>query len=125
MHNSGPGPQVRALAGSSYKSDEAKFKEMADASTALAKAYIQLFKDAAGAAGASPPTAEGGAAKPAGSGTRQLAAARMHLRGVLKQCEASFSEHASWQELAALMQQVTALEDEALAAAKAAAADSK
>lgn len=93
--------QVRGLTGTGYKSDEAKFIEMADASAALARAYIQLSTRSAG---------DGKGAASSAVAVRELAAARMHLRGVLKQCENSFGEHAAWRQLDSLLAEVTALE---------------
>ncbi|KAL6762659.1 hypothetical protein V8C86DRAFT_3173802 [Haematococcus lacustris] len=93
--------QVRGLTGTGYKSDEAKFIEMADASAALARAYIQLSTRSAG---------DGKGAASSAVAVRELAAARMHLRGVLKQCENSFGEHAAWRQLGSLLAEVTALE---------------
>lgn len=122
--------QVRALTGTSYKSDEAKFKEMAAASAALAKAYIKVYAShtasnatadpgATAAEGASASQFAGVSKAKLQAGIKELAAARMHLRGVLKQCEASFQEHEAWQELSQLLKEVTALEDGAVAASKA------
>ena len=106
---------MRALTGTSFKSDEKRFAEMAEASAALARAYIQLYNTSTSAATAT----SGAAAAPAGPGAvRELAAARMHLRGVLKQCEGTFGEHAKWAEMDALLREVTALEEAALARAK-------
>lgn len=47
------------------------------------------------------------------SSIRELAAARMHLRGVLKQCQPAFEEHAKWQALSAACNEITAAEAEA------------
>jgi len=120
--------------------------EVADASLALAQAYMQLFRGSS-----TPATAEiaphsnsssnlqestSGApvqqassistpfpvagpeavaiSKPIQPGSiRELAAARMHLRGVLKQCEPVFGEHAKWQALSVACADVTAAEGEA------------
>jgi hypothetical protein len=56
-----------------------------------------------------------------GGGLRELSAARLHLRGLLKQCEAAFEEQPLYAQLAALLAEVQAAEDAALAAKKAAA----
>ena len=95
-------PQVRALQSSPYKSDPEAFAAMADASAQLCRAYL-----ATAAAGQ--------------GGVRELAAGRMHLRGLLKQCEAAFEDREEYWQLQALLQQVVAAEDAAVAAKKAAA----
>ncbi|KAF5842032.1 hypothetical protein DUNSADRAFT_9601, partial [Dunaliella salina] len=144
--------QVRALSGSAaFKSDEARFVEVADASLALARAYLQLYQNAtlpqgtmstvqhASANGSnsnaadqqesappasSPakPSAAAAAAAAAAAITplavqpgsiRELAAARMHLRGLLKQCEPVFREHAKWQALSNACAEITAAETDA------------
>jgi hypothetical protein len=75
---------------------------MADASTQLCRAYL-----ATAAAGQ--------------GGVRELAAGRMHLRGLLKQCEGSFEESEQYKQLQELLLQVVEAEDAAVAAKKAAA----
>jgi hypothetical protein len=40
----------------------------------------------------------------------------MHLRGVIKQCEGCFEEHALLQEMSVLLAEVVALEEQARAA---------
>lgn len=156
---------MRALSGSAaFKTDEVRFVQVADASLALAKAYIHLFRGCGGTAGGggrqqgsehagtrgipegeqehcgsqqqapSPPapapsaaaaTAAAAAAAAASStplpaqpgSIRELAAARMHLRGVLKQCEPAFGEHPKWRALSDVCAEVTALEGAAKSAA--------
>lgn len=130
---------MRALSGSAaFKSDEARFIEVADASLALAGAYMQLYR------GSSPPTSTAGqsngnaestsaassqlgpgesAASPTATGrrtiqqssVRELAAARMHLRGLLKQCEPAFGEHAKWTALSDACAEISNAEAEAKA----------
>jgi hypothetical protein len=46
----------------------------------------------------------------------------MHLRGLLKQCEAAFEERQEYKQLQELLQQVVEAEDAAVAAKKQAAA---
>ena len=124
---------MRGLTTTSFKSDEPKFEAMARASLDLCRTHVDLFKAAAAAAAAvaatdsladgakpSDESAAAAPAKPAASGVRDLAAARMHLRGILKQCEASFSGHALFAEMKTLLDEVVCMEDEAVAAAKAA-----
>ena len=122
---------MRGLTTTSFKSDEPKFEAMARASLDLCRTHVDLFKAAAAAAAATAVAADSLAdgekasvaaapAKPAASGVRDLAAARMHLRGILKQCEASFSGHALFAEMKTLLDEVVCMEDEAVAAAKAA-----
>lgn len=94
--------QVRALQSSPFKSDPAAFAAMADASAQLCRAYLT----SAAAAGQ------------AGGGVRELAAGRMHLRGVLKQCEAAFEGSEDYVRLQALLQEVVEAEEAAVAAAK-------
>ena len=128
--------QVRALSGSAaFKSDEPRFVEVADASLALAQTYLDLHHSSrpipsaalqpsidgtsssgtpssAGAAASASPAAAG-VAQTAGqqlSSTRELAAARMHLRGLLKQCEPVFGEHVKWQALSDACAQISAAE---------------
>ncbi len=98
--------QVRALTGTSYKSDEKRFVEMAEASVDLAQAYVRLY------------TASAGASATGAGAVRELAAARMHLRGVLKQCEQAFGEHEAWRRMDEVLQQVLRLEEQAVAASK-------
>lgn len=104
--------QVRALQSSPYKSDPEAFAAMATASDHLCRAYL------ATAAAAAASSNEAGA----GGGLRELSAARMHLRGLLKQCEATFEEDSAFLGLSELLARVTAAENAALAAKKAAAA---
>ena len=123
--------QVRALTSTSFKSDPVKFEAMARASLRLCRAYVDIHLAAGGqpAAGSSQPSPSGGAAEKgaaagAGSGAgggagqggslRDLSAARMHLRGVLKQCEGAFGEHALQREMGDLLEEVLALEQRAL-----------
>ncbi|GBF87798.1 hypothetical protein Rsub_00509 [Raphidocelis subcapitata] len=84
---------VRALQGSSFARDRPAFEAMAGASLRLADAYARL------------------------GAPRELAAARMHLRGVLRQSEAEFGGAELHAQLAAKLAEVEAAE----AAAKAAA----
>lgn len=42
-------------------------------------------------------------------GTRDLAAAKLHLRGILKQCEPRFGESALYDEMKVLLEDVEAL----------------
>lgn len=159
------GMQVRALSGSAaFKSDEARFVEVADASLALAQTYLQLFRGGTAAAsvlsstqttasssdnsangcssntgndnvmvqGQAAPTpvplasstgpATATAAAAAATSTplplqpgsiRELAAARMHLRGLLKQSQQAFEGHAKWQALSAACNEIMAAEAEA------------
>lgn len=57
-------------------------------------------------------------------GLRDFSAARLHLRGMLKQCEESFAETEHYQRMQSLLQDVVAAEDAALAAKRAAEAAS-
>jgi hypothetical protein len=75
---------------------------MADASAQLCRAYL-----ATAAAGQ--------------GGVRELAAGRMHLKGLLKQCEAAFENTQEYMQLQGLLQEVVAAEDAAVAAKKQAA----
>jgi hypothetical protein len=95
--------QVRALQSSPYKSDPDAFVSMASATDHLCRAYL-----ATAAAGQ--------------GGLRELSAARMQLRGMLKQCEEAFGEQQQYKQLQGLLQEVLAAEDAALAAKKAAEA---
>lgn len=97
--------QVRALQSSPFKSDPEAFAVMAEASEQLCKAYLATA------------TASG----VAGGGLRELSAARMHLKGLLKQCEPAFEGEDRYKELQALLAEVVAAEDAALAAKTAAA----
>lgn len=94
---------MRALQSSPYKSDAEAFAAMADASAHLCRAYLASAASGVG-------------------GVRELAAGRMHLRGLLKQCEAAFEVSVEYKELQELLQQVVAAEDAAVAAKKQAAA---
>ncbi|KAG2495053.1 hypothetical protein HYH03_006983 [Edaphochlamys debaryana] len=94
--------QVRALAGGAFKTDEARFVEYAQASEALCRAYIQCYQ----------------AGKPGGS--KDLSAGRMHLKGMLRATQEAFGEHPETAKLQAVLEEVTALEDQALAEARAA-----
>lgn len=75
---------------------------MADASLALCEAYLSSAASGAG-------------------GLRELSAARMHLRGLLKQCEDAFEAHERYGQLAVLLARVMAADEAALAAKRAAA----
>jgi hypothetical protein len=94
--------QVRALQNSPYKSDADAFAAMADASAQLCRAYL-----ASAAAGT--------------GGVRELAAGRMHLKGLLKQCQAAFEERQEYKQLQELLQQLVKAEDTAVASKKQAA----
>jgi hypothetical protein len=134
--------QVRGLSGTAYKADQEKFVEMAQASLALGRAYINLASGGANKAAGSSSAQTSASTPPGPSETsarssqeqggaqissptlafsptagRELAAARMHLRGVIKQCESAFEEHELYKQLQALLDQVVALESEAQAAA--------
>ncbi|WIA10643.1 hypothetical protein OEZ85_010823 [Tetradesmus obliquus] len=95
--------QVRALQSSPYKSDPDAFAAMAAATDHLCRAYL-----ATAAAGQ--------------GGLRELSAARMQLRGLLKQCEDAFGEQQQYLQLQGLLGDVMAAEDAALAAKRAAEA---
>jgi hypothetical protein len=97
--------QVRALQSSPYKSDADAFAAMATATDHLCRAYLATA------------TAAGGQ-----GGLRELSAARMQLRGLLKQCEEAFGEQQQYKQLRELLQEVLAAEDAALAAKRAAEA---
>lgn len=75
---------------------------MADASAQLCKAYL-----------ASAAADQGG--------VRELAAGRMHLKGLLKQCEVVFEEAEQFKQLQELLQEVVQAEDAAVASKKQAA----
>ena len=95
---------------------------MSRASLDLCRTYLELSAAKVAAAatqGANVPAggAAGGSVT-AVSASRDLAAARMHLRGVLKQCEGSFSSHEMFAEMQGLLDEVTRREEQAAAAAK-------
>jgi hypothetical protein len=92
-----PATQVRALQGAPFGKDKSAFEAMAEASLAMAGAYVKLA--AAGQGGA-----------------RDLASARMHLRGVVRQAEDAFEGSELLQQLKEKLREVEAAE----AAAKAA-----
>ncbi|KAF6259400.1 hypothetical protein COO60DRAFT_1008225 [Scenedesmus sp. NREL 46B-D3] len=96
--------QVRALQSSPYKSDPDAFAAMATGTDHLCRAYLAA------------------ATSPGQRGLRELAAARMQLRGLLKQCEEAFGEQQQYKQLQGLLEEVLAAEDAALAAKKAAEA---
>jgi len=95
--------QVRALQGGPYGRERAAFEAMGEASLHMADAYLRL---AAGGQG----------------GVRDLAAARMHLRGVLRQTEAEFGGSELHEQLEGKLREVEGREAAAKAAAAAAAA---
>eukprot|EP00878_Enallax_costatus_P015631 GHUV01016375.1.p1 GENE.GHUV01016375.1~~GHUV01016375.1.p1 ORF type:complete len:216 (+),score=96.67 GHUV01016375.1:87-650(+) len=95
--------QARALQSTAFKSDPELFATMAKASINLCRAYM-----------ASADAGQGG--------LRDLSSARMHLRGVLKQCEDSFEGSEQYKEMQALLQEVSEAEAAALAAKRAAEA---
>eukprot|EP00955_Chlamydomonas_euryale_P022809 240778-Chlamydomonas_euryale.AAC.3 len=115
--------QVRGLTAAGFKSDAALFVPMASASLALCRTYVALFRAAeqqqqqqqqpllAEGSGGGGAGGDGAAARRAAAagGVRDLSAARLHLRGVLKQCEPVFGEHVLFAELAALLEEVEAL----------------
>lgn len=86
--------QVRALQSTPFKSDPEHFSTMTKASINLCRAYM-----------ASAYAGQGG--------LRDLSAARIHLRGVLKQCEDSFEGTEQYLQMQALLQEVLAAEDSA------------
>ncbi len=93
-----PAPQTRGLQGTAFKTDPAKFKELASASLALSNAYMALYRSGTGS-------------------VRDLAAARMHLTGLLGQARDRYEETDEYGELRRLQQQVSEVEQEARAAA--------
>ncbi len=109
---SSPSCKVRGLTTTSFKSDETRFRSMALASLHLCRAHVDIFRSSLSA-----DSAEQQQAPPrASSSLRDLAAARMHLRGVLKQCEDNFASHALFLEMQALLGEVVALEQQQQAA---------
>ncbi|GIL61603.1 hypothetical protein Vafri_16033 [Volvox africanus] len=94
--------QVRGLSGAAFKSDPEKFLEYGEASEALCRCYLEGYKQG----------------RP--GGLKDLAAARMHLRGVLRATAENFGEHPLTAKLQALLNEIMQLEDEALAASRAA-----
>ena len=107
-----------------FKSDETQFESMARASLHLCSTYVALYEAGTALPAESSTAADGGAAgaPAAGSrprvvgGVRDLAAARMHLRGVLKQCEARFAEHQLYKDMQGLLDKVVELEAAATSA---------
>ena len=75
------------MQGGPYSTDPEQFEQMAAASVTLCQAYLALCK-----------AGEGGA--------RELSAARLHLRSVLKQCEEHFGETEVYQEMKQLLQEI-------------------
>jgi len=94
---------VRGLQGAAWKRELDKFEPFAEASRNLCAAQLE---------GAQVALAQGGendsASKAAAK--KELGAARMHLKAVLKQAEESFSSQDLYQQLAQLLVQVQALE---------------
>ena len=87
--------QVRGLQGAAWSKEQGRFEEMAAASEQLVEAYLEL---------ASKQLEQGGAGRR--GGVQELAAARMHLRGVLKQSEGSFGGTPQHERLQELLQRV-------------------
>ncbi|KFM22915.1 Tetratricopeptide repeat protein 27-like protein [Auxenochlorella protothecoides] len=83
--------EVRALQGAAWQSDTTRFERFARASLALGVAHLRVAAAAA----------EGG-------GRRELSAARMHLRGVVRAAEPGFGDHALHAELRGALQDVQA-----------------
>jgi hypothetical protein len=79
--------QVRGLQGGAYSTDPDQFQQMAEASLFLCRAYLALCRGGEG-------------------GPRELSAARLHLRGVLKQCEEHFGEEELYQQMKGLLQEI-------------------
>lgn len=98
--------QVRGLTTTSFKSDGPTFEAMALASLDLCRTYMAMSTRF---------LAEGSAATVSlsnnSAAARDLAAARMHLRGVIKQCEPSFAEHAMLIEMKDLLDNVACMEE--------------
>ena len=114
---------MRCLTGTAFKSDATKFQDMASASLALCRAYVALYRSTTsvgvctttcGSTGTAALLQGSSAATT--SGTRELAAARMHLRGVIKQCEGCFEGHVLLEEMGMLLAEVVALEEQSRAA---------
>lgn len=93
--------QVRGLATIPFKSDVDPFERMARASVDLCRAYLDSARLSSLVTSGEGPVRGGG-------GSRDLSAARMHLRGVVKQCEASFEGHVLLNEMKDLLGQVEA-----------------
>jgi hypothetical protein len=83
--------QVRALQGGQYARERPAFEAMAEASLHMADAYLKLAASGQG-------------------GPRDLAAARMHLRGVVRQAEAEFGGEELFGQLRAKLEEVEAQE---------------
>ena len=71
------------------------------ASLDLCRTYAAMSKRAAAAEDPAAPTGS----------ARDLAAARMHLRGVIKQCEPCFAGHRLLCEMQALLEEVVCMEE--------------
>eukprot|EP00887_Chlorella_sp_A99_P004614 scaffold4.g4614.t1 len=89
--------RVRALSGAGWQRDAAAFEEYASALLQLCRAYLK----AAAAAGA------------AGGGGRDLSAARMHLRGLLKQAAERYEGQPLYARLQEQLEEVEAAQAEA------------
>ncbi|EFJ51673.1 hypothetical protein VOLCADRAFT_87348 [Volvox carteri f. nagariensis] len=132
--------QVRGLASGAYKSDAARFTEYGEASDALCRCYLDCYKHgkpgALGTPGATvgvcrfvmfirrlPRVAHDDAPPSPFSpgGLKDLAAGRMHLRGLLRATAENFGDHPITAKLQALLDEITQLEDEAVATSRAAA----
>ena len=98
---------MRGLQGGAFKVDAPKFEAMASASLQLGRVYMQLSQQAPPAPAAAAATA---ATASATVSLRDLAAARMHLRGVLKQCEPVFAGAPLYVELQDMLGQVERME---------------
>jgi hypothetical protein len=94
-HHPPPAPlQARGLQGTAFRTDPAKFRELAAASLALCGAYLALYESGRGSA-------------------RDLAAARMHLAGLLSQARDGHEGAEEYGQLQALQQQVLEAERQA------------
>jgi hypothetical protein len=123
----------RGLAGDgAFRSDASAFSALAEASARYCLSCARAYRDAlmaaaegGAAAGAAAPAAAAPAPvpPPVAAAGRDLAACRMHLRSVMKQCEERFSGEAGYRSMASALEEVVALEEDVKARRAAAKAE--
>jgi hypothetical protein len=114
----------RGLAGDGrYRADAGAFAALAEASTRYGRSCARAYRDARDLAAAAAAAADGGQAGDAApplppalaAAARDLAACRMHLRSVTKQCEERFGGEKGHADMVAALDEVMELEEDAKA----------
>jgi hypothetical protein len=105
----------RGLAGDgAFRTDAGAFAGLAEASARYGASCARAYRDAAAAVASAAADAPA-LPPPLASAARDLAACRMHLRSVMKQCEERFEDQRGFKDMSRALEEVVALEEDAKA----------